>query len=655
MFDWAIVSKIGIQLDWTSVQARNVMLANRIALVTFLLSAILFVSYALTYPWNLITTAMPIVSLAALATLTLNAFGFTRTSRLWLCSLLPISCLLVSILSKMTLEPIQDSEYYEFRLIMIVSGVIPCILFSLKEIKLLLASLGIHVMALLLYDPLHNLMGVGYYQMGQHDNTYYFTNLVVMVTFALLITAVLFLKNASESSEDKNNRLIGDLEDRNARIEAQNHQILKQSRVLTENQQRLSDAYRLIERQKELLYKENRNLEEEMIRMNKELTQTNVELVKYNTELRQFSFTVSHNLRSPVASLLGLVDLINLNKADGPNKEVLVYIKEAAHQLDGIISDLHKIIDIRHDIFKIRQRIAVQQEIDDVVRLFQDKLKKHNIQIKTDIHCPEIFSVKPMVHSILYNLISNSIKYRSVDQPLTIVVGVTENNNYYVFRVTDNGLGIDLNQHRDSLFQLYKRFHLHTDGKGLGLYLVKLQAESLGGFVDVESELNKFTKFSVYLRKPINLSRQILYDEQHAMIFYDAMINSMGVIWNGHVSSIQYRKVYVKCLEFLNVYNTPNWISDLTDQQAILKEDQEWMFREIVPAAANNGLKRVIAIKSNSAGAFADEYMNGIAKAVDQTGVNHRFFASFQEAASWIQQENEKGLKTSLQNNGEPS
>lgn len=649
MGQWAVLSRIGTQNATGTGQARNVVLANRIAVVMFLLSALLFIGYAAMYPWNLITTAMPIVSLSSLVAILLNAIGFTRASRFWLCTLLPVSCLFVSILSKLVMDTIQDSEYYEFRLIMIASGVIPCILFSLKEKGLLIAAISVHLVALVMYDPLHNALGVGYYQTGQHDNTYYFTNALMVILFAFLISAILFLKNASESSESRNARLISDLEERNLKIEAQNQQIVKQSEVLTENQDRLSEAYQLIERQKELLFKENRNLEDEMIRMNKELTQTNAELIKYNTELRQFSFTVSHNLRSPVASLLGLVELLDSTDEKGPDKEVLAYIRSSAHLLDGIINDLNKIIDIRHDIFRIRQLIPIHKEIGEVIHLFQDKLSKHDIQIKTELGCPEIFSIKPMVHSILYNLISNSIKYRAIDQPLVITVGTQENNNYYVITVTDNGMGIDLNQHRDSLFQLYKRFHLHTDGKGLGLYLVKLQAESLGGFVDVESEPNKFTRFTVYLRKPLNISRQILYNEDHAMIFYDATINTMGVIWRGPVSSLQYRQAFMKCLEFLNVYNTPNWVSDLSSQGAIQKEDQEWMFREIIPAAAANGLRRVIAIAPEAHKTNANGYLDGIARSADRAGLERRFFDNFQDAASWIQEANDKTLSNPIQ------
>ena len=654
MIDWATITKIGVSHAGTIGQERNVTLANRVSVIVFLLSLLLFASYAALYPWNLITTAILVVGHAALGTILFNFFGLAGLGRLWLCVLLPLSCLFVSIISKFTVVPVQDSEYYEFRFIMVASGIIPCILFRLSESKMLYTAIGFHFLAVALYDPLHNLSGAGYYQTGQVDGTYYFANVIVIFTLALLITSILSVKKESESSEEKNRELIRDLEQRSARNETQKEQIMQQSEILASNQQKLSEAYQVIERQKELLFRENRNLADEMVNMNKELTQTNAELIKSNNELRQFSFTVSHNLRGPVASLLGLVNLLDMDNARDSNREIVTYIRESAHQLDSIMDDLRKITDIRHDVFNVRQRIAISEELDQVMYLFKDRLAEHNIRLETAIDCAAVFSVRPFVHNILHNLISNSIKYRSDERQSVIRIGISENNNYYIISVADNGLGIDLKKHKDSLFHLYRRFHLHNDGRGLGLYLVKLQAESLGGFVDVESEVNKFTRFTVYLRKPANLNRQVLYSKEHALIFYDAWINSMGVIWRGPVSGLQYRDTFVKCLEFLNAYGTPNWISDLSQQGPVAKEDQEWMFREIMPVAAENGLTTLIVIRGQKQDDHVKEYIDAIKGCAIELGRKMHSFTNFEEARSWIQVENEKSTDTIL-NDGTPA
>jgi signal transduction histidine kinase len=86
-------------------------------------------------------------------------------------------------------------------------------------------------------------------------------------------------------------------------------------------------------------------------------------------------------------------------------------------------------------------------------------------------------------------------KIRATDRQPVIEVTTYEDDKFYILEVKDNGLGLDIKQNQDSLFKLYKRFHFHTDGKGLGLYLVKLQCESLGGSIRVESEINRYAKF----------------------------------------------------------------------------------------------------------------------------------------------------------------
>jgi signal transduction histidine kinase len=101
--------------------------------------------------------------------------------------------------------------------------------------------------------------------------------------------------------------------------------------------------------------------------------------------------------------------------------------------------------------------------------------------------------------SILYNLFSNSIKYRHPDRDCEIKLETTLHDNTFTFTVKDNGVGIDLETYKDKIFGLYKRFHQHVEGKGLGLHLVRLQVESLGGKITVESILDKETMFTIVI------------------------------------------------------------------------------------------------------------------------------------------------------------
>ncbi len=107
--------------------------------------------------------------------------------------------------------------------------------------------------------------------------------------------------------------------------------------------------------------------------------------------------------------------------------------------------------------------------------------------------------IQPYLHSILYNLISNAIKYRSPDRlPIIKLTSSRSNKQTICLKVEDNGLGMDLNIHGKNIFGLYKRFHLHKEGKGLGLYLVKTQMEMLGGKIEIESIPDKGTIFYLH-------------------------------------------------------------------------------------------------------------------------------------------------------------
>jgi signal transduction histidine kinase len=95
--------------------------------------------------------------------------------------------------------------------------------------------------------------------------------------------------------------------------------------------------------------------------------------------------------------------------------------------------------------------------------------------------------------------VGNAIKFRDAERNPEIRISCFERDDFLIFKVWDNGFGINLDAHGEKLFKLYKRFNLHTEGKGIGLYLVKLQTELLGGTVEVASEVNAFTEFTISL------------------------------------------------------------------------------------------------------------------------------------------------------------
>jgi signal transduction histidine kinase len=110
--------------------------------------------------------------------------------------------------------------------------------------------------------------------------------------------------------------------------------------------------------------------------------------------------------------------------------------------------------------------------------------------------------VRSLLSNILYNMLSNSIKFQSPDRALKVVVSTRVENGRAILEMRDNGLGFNVKLHREKVFKLYRRFHTHVGGRGMGLYLIKTQAEVLHGSVEASSEPDQGALFRVIL--PLN-------------------------------------------------------------------------------------------------------------------------------------------------------
>ena len=225
------------------------------------------------------------------------------------------------------------------------------------------------------------------------------------------------------------------------------------------------------------------------------------ELTESNKGLDQFAYIVSHNLRAPVANIIGLGELIN--QEDYPlqvKEEFLEGILLNVKRLDDVISDLNTILRIKREVSENRESVNLQQLVDNIQSSLQNIIEKEQVVIQTDFSAiRELFTLKTYLYSIFYNLIINSIKYRRPDHPPIIFITTSLEAGCVIIRVRDNGMGIDLAKKGSEIFGLYKRFHQHVEGKGLGLFMVKTQVDMLGGKIDVKSHVNEGTEFRIEL------------------------------------------------------------------------------------------------------------------------------------------------------------
>lgn len=223
------------------------------------------------------------------------------------------------------------------------------------------------------------------------------------------------------------------------------------------------------------------------------------ELQEQNNSLQQFSHIVSHNLRAPVNNILGLTKMFDLPEEDAfSKKEIIKNLNQAAQNLDTIITDLNQILSYRGSIDNISENIPMEKSFSEVLELLRPQIEKEDALIHSSFKVKQVKTVKSYLDSIFFNLISNALKFKSKERRLEINVSSFNEGNFTVLMVRDNGIGIDLEKHGNAVFGLYKRFHAHLQGRGIGLFLVKTQIESQGGKVEVESKVGEGTAFKVY-------------------------------------------------------------------------------------------------------------------------------------------------------------
>ena len=193
---------------------------------------------------------------------------------------------------------------------------------------------------------------------------------------------------------------------------------------------------------------------------------------------------------------------------------------------------------------------------------------------------------------------------------------------------------MNLNETRKDLFKMYKRFHTHIDGKGLGLYLVRIQADTIKAQVEVKSELNRGTSFEIRIPHIRSVENQMFFDTDYAQLSFDANINSTVVLWKRNVVSEEYRTVFQKVLQTLTIYNSPSWIADLRNQGTIAEEDQKWFIKEVLEAATRIGLKRIGTIGFSDP--VREPYYSRMAAICKNLGVEIHDFETLEEAKAWL-------------------
>jgi signal transduction histidine kinase len=287
---------------------------------------------------------------------------------------------------------------------------------------------------------------------------------------------------------------------RNEQLELHQREIEVRRNELSEQYAALQEANKIIEQQRHEIQFKHDELEKEVERQTHDLKQTNLELIEYNRSLEQFAYIISHNLRGPMARLTGLASILALAQDEAEVKSIIGMMVKSTYDLDQVIKDLTAILEVQKTGSQMLSEIKLEALVDKAVTILSSEIQETGTVLKRALIEKTVYSLAPYLESIIYNLLSNSIKYRHPDRRPEISIRSVRENGYTRIEVEDNGLGMDLKTYKNNLFNLYKRFHFHVEGKGLGLYLVKTQIMALGGRIEVKSEPDQGTTFLLFLK-----------------------------------------------------------------------------------------------------------------------------------------------------------
>ena len=336
------------------------------------------------------------------------------------------------------------------------------------------------------------------------DPKFYETSSFISMVILLLIVLIFSLFRYSVYNVERRNKVLtelvenktSELRDTNSRLEEQKEELLVQHDLLAYKNLELENAHLKISQVNEALTRVNSQLEEKVEERTKDLSATLEKLKASNEELDIFIYRASHDLKGPTASLLGLAMLGKVISDDARYTDFFNRIEDTSHNMNNILGKLISMHTILHT-----HVTQVKIDINALLREIQDNLKINPLTYKLINNCSqniEILTDSVLLKIILKNLIENAIIFNSRGEQKQVTVDIKYINSSLQLIVEDNGDGIEPDIKR-RVFDLFYRGSQRSKGNGLGLYLVKKAVEKLAGDIKLESDVGKFTRFTVTL------------------------------------------------------------------------------------------------------------------------------------------------------------
>ena len=242
--------------------------------------------------------------------------------------------------------------------------------------------------------------------------------------------------------------------------------------------------------------------------MLKELQQTKSELKSANQnlkdrteELEEFSYISSHDLKGHLTNVNNLLEMLAEEQAISyVGKPIFSKLQRVVDVMLAKLGAINSVFEVKSHLDDIQNTICFQDILDNITREISKEISITNTIICADFSkCPDIHINAFHLHCLLYNLIINSIQYRSTDRDPIIEISTLSHKRKTVLRVKDNGIGFDKKLGKSKIFRLFRKMHTHVEGLGVGLYTVKSIVRALGGRIRVNSRPNTGTTFELVI------------------------------------------------------------------------------------------------------------------------------------------------------------
>lgn len=219
-----------------------------------------------------------------------------------------------------------------------------------------------------------------------------------------------------------------------------------------------------------------------------------------NKRLLNFSYIVSHNLRSHTSNISSLIELIETAEDEHEREQMLELLKSVSNALNETMINLNEVVNIQTNISLTTEKVNLFNYVTATLKLLSNQIESNNVLVHNLISEDEEINYNPAyLESILFNIISNAIRYCHKERKSIISIKCYHENDFKIIEIADNGIGIDLKKNENKIFGMYKTFSGLDDSRGIGLFITKNQVDAMGGNIMVESEPNVGTTFKIFV------------------------------------------------------------------------------------------------------------------------------------------------------------